>query len=243
MSLSQNIEVVIALFMIVFLIVNRRIIILFIIRFLFGNYNYEYVTQYKKYYARNPFPPCINEDLKTHCFNFIDKNAAKPQFDTRTAIGFGSFPFNTEFVKVKGGIIPNCFNIYRLSEKNTIKIIGMKTEILGIETKELYYFMNDKYFMGEYSFSDVSETSNVKLIGMLASKYGIVETYAKDSFYIRDDKEALICFENNGFSISIQYIYLGNKQINEVWDKYFKNAIRKAIFCNATVSGVILAKL
>jgi hypothetical protein len=243
MSLSQNIEVVIALFMIVFLYVNRRIIILSIIRSLFGNYSYEYVSHHKKYYAKNPFPPCIKEDLKMHCFNFIDINTDKPQFDSKSAIGFGSFPFDTEFVKVKGGIIPNCFNIYRLSEKDTIKIIGMKTEILGLETKELYYFMNDKYFMGEYSFSDVSEASNIKLISMLASKYEIDEAYAKESFYVRDDKKALICYENNGFSISIQYINLGNPQINEVWDKYFKNVIRKEIFCSASISGVMLAKL
>jgi hypothetical protein len=243
MSLNFIIEIVFSAFLFIYILVNIRTIALFIFRYLFGNCSFQYVNLYKKYYAKNPFPPCIKEDLKIHCFNFVDKNPGMPLFKTDKTVAFGSFPFYTKFADVKKEFLPNCFNIYKLSEKDTVKIIGRRTEILGIETKELYYFMNDIFFMGEHSFSDVSKTHTKELVGMLSSKYEMAETDSFESFYIQDHNESLISFDNNGFSITIQYINLGKTFINEAWNTYFKSSFSKEIFCRSDIKSIMFAKL
>jgi hypothetical protein len=243
MSLNLAIGIITAVFVFTYLLVNMKLITLWIIRFLYGNYSSEYVNLYKKYFVKNPFPPCIKEDIKLHCFNFIDKDPAKIVFNTNNAVVFGQFPFYTKFSTIKENITPNCFNIYKMSKKNIIKIIGRRTEILGIETKELYYFLNDIYFMGEYSFSDVSNENNEQLIGMLASKYEIDNVISNESFYIQDDRKSLISFDNNGFSITIQYINLGKSFIHETWDRYFRNITKKETSFNPELSKIMFAKL
>jgi hypothetical protein len=149
----------------------------------------------------------------------------------------------TKFVNVKKKFLPNCFNIYKLSEKDTVKIMGRRTESLRIETKELYYFMNDIFFMGELSYSDVSKTHTKELVGMLSSKYEMAEMNSFESFYIQDHNESLISFDNNGFSITIQYINLGKTFINEAWNTYFKSSFSKEIFCRSDIKSVMFAKL
>jgi hypothetical protein len=243
MSLNLAIEIITAAFVSIYVFVNRKQFTLWLTRVLFGNYSYEYVNMYKKYFTKNPFPPCIKEDIKLHCFNYIDKNPAKILFTTKTAVTFGQFPYYTKFSAVKNKLMPNCFNIYRLSDKNTIKILGRRTEVLGIETRELYYFMNDIYFMGEYSFSDTSKSKNELLTGMLSEKYKIESPIINESFYIQDDNESLISFDNNGFSITIQYINMGKSLINEAWNRFFTNIPKKEIIYNSKINSVMLAKL
>lgn len=165
-----------------------------------------------------------------HCYNFIDIKPESKIYTTNAEIVFGSYSFYTRFSGIKKISSLNCYNVYKLSNKYTVKVVGTKSEILGNEIREIYYFINDIFFMGEYSFSDVSDLNTGKIIGMLAEKYGINKTYAFDSFYIRDNNDSLIHFGNNGFSISVQYINLRKPLINEVWDTYFKNVIKKETY-------------
>jgi len=81
--------------------------------------------------------------------------------------------------------------------------------------------------MGEYSYNDVSKANHEKLIRTLAAKYNIDIPAGNESFYIQDENDSLIYFENNGFSISIQYINIRESYINNIWDTYFKNAIKR----------------
>jgi hypothetical protein len=114
----------------------------------------------------------------------------------------------------------------------------------GIENRELYYFMNNIFFMGEFTFNNSSDATHDKLLAMLASKYNIDKSGAKETFYIRDNEESLIYFDDNGFSTSIQYTNLRKSYVYDVWNAYFKNVVRKdadALF--RVNNNVIFAKL
>ncbi|MEI6750312.1 MAG: hypothetical protein ACOYMF_11805 [Bacteroidales bacterium] len=192
---------------------------------------------------KNPYPPCIQDDLIVHCFNFIDINPETKVYATKSEISFGSYPFFTKLAVVKGKTIPNCFNIYKLSDKCTIKILGLKTEMFNNKIVEVYYFMNDIFFMGEYLFPDISKANCEQLIGVLEKKYNISGRISDEEFYVQDDQDSLLFFGNNGFSISIQYINNKKPYINELWDAYFKNAIKKDILITADDHKEIFSKL
>jgi hypothetical protein len=176
---------------------------------------------------KNPYPPCIKEDLIYHCFNFIDINPKKKKYISKIPITFGSFPYYEKFATVKRNTVPNTFNVYKLSKSCTVKVVGFKKELMGNEIREIYYFINDIFFMGEYAFSDITKIDIEKIFESLATKYFIYETIVNEGFYIQDKDDSLIYFENNGFSISLQYINLRKPFINEVWDTYFRNAIKR----------------
>ena len=227
------------------LMLHKKRITLYLTRILFGNYSYQYVTRYKAYVLRSPYPPCISEDLMVRCFHFIDIGPKTKSYATKTPISFGSFSFFEKFATIKNKTQPDYFNIYKLSDTTTVKIIGYKAEMLGDEIREIYYFMNDIFFMGEYSFSDGSEFTNKKLVEMLTSKYNINGVEKDREFYIKDTEESLIYFNNNGFSTSIQYINTKREYVNEVWDTYFRKVIKKDpdTFSKAENESILFAKL
>jgi hypothetical protein len=226
----------------IFFFINLKTIKLFFIRFFYGNYSYKYVTYHKNKFIKNPHPPCIKDDLMNHCFNFVDLNPQKKLYFTKSTIIFGFHPFYTDFKTIKGNTTPDCFNIYKFDEY-TIKIVGFKKEIFGNEIKEVYFFIDDIFFMGEYTFSDVSKVNTEKLIGMLTTKYKINEQIVNETFYIQDNQESLLYFENNGFTISIQYINFKEPLVNKVWNSYFKNLIKKDTFFTDEGDREIFAKL
>jgi hypothetical protein len=243
MDINSIIELLVVSFLLIFFLFKIKIIKLSIFRLLYGKYSFAYVNYHKKKYMKNPYPPCINDELVNHCFNFVNINKAKKLYNTQTEISFGVYPFYSKFSTVKRNVIPNCYNIYKISNKGRVKIAGFKKEIPGNENKEIYFFLNDSFFMGEYTFSDVSKPSQVKLIMILASKYKIPALPDIESFYIKDKHDSLIYFENNGFSITIQYINLRKRYVNVIWDSFFKSVTQTDTLVTADGNSEIFSVL
>ena len=140
MEIHLIIEITIVLFLLIYFLTNQKIIKLKLIRIFYGSYSYKYINSYKSKYMRSPYSPCINDELVSHCFNFININGEKKMYFTKTEITFGSFPFYSKFTTVKGHRVPNSYNIFKLSDEFTVKITGFKKDIPGVETKEIYFF-------------------------------------------------------------------------------------------------------
>ena len=97
--------------------------------------------------------------------------------------------------------------------------------------------------MGEYVFNDVSNANNKKLIDMLATKYSITVPTKDEIFFIRDDKDSVICFINSGFTISIQYINLNNPFVQKIVNSHIKRGVLNGPESTTEVDKVDLAKL
>jgi hypothetical protein len=102
--------------------------------------------------------------------------------------------------------------------------MGFLEEIIGNTIREHFFLANNIFVMGEYVFSDVSKENTTKIIEMLISKYDVQIPFDTDLFYIRDTNDSVICFENNYFTITIQYINLKNPFVVDVLDAYLKRS-------------------
>jgi hypothetical protein len=172
----------------------------------------------------NPFPVCIDDDLVSHFSNFANIDTKKT-IRTHNSISFAAVPFATKFTGLKGKGKPERYNIYKFSEEFMVKIMGYPEVMLGNPIRELYFFANDSFVMGEYVFTDVSKANNKKLIEMLVTKYGITEPIKDEMFFIRDDKGSVICFINSGFTISIQYINLNHPFVGKIVNSHVQRGI------------------
>lgn len=233
----------IILFIIILLIANHKIISLFFIKFFFGKYSYKYTAYHKAKFIKNPHPPCIKDDLMNHCVRFVEFDTNASNFETNQIIQFGGFEFYTSFKVINGKEKADCFSIYKLDNNIIAKAVGFKKEVFGNDIREVYFFINDVFFMGEYAFSDVSRMNNDKLVQMLKTKYGIQKEITSDTFYIQDKNKSIIFFENNGFNISIKYINLTEPIINQAWESFFKNAYKKEAFYTNEGDREIFSKL
>ncbi|MEI8047523.1 MAG: hypothetical protein WCI92_09105 [Bacteroidota bacterium] len=229
---------------VVYLIVNLKSIRLSAIRSIYGPYSLKYITQFKRiYYLENPYPICIEDDLVSHFSNFASKNSMEEIPFTNKTIDFGSIPFNAKLSVLKRKGKPARFNIYSFSDKFTVRIMGFSEEIMGNTIREHYFFANNIFFMGEYIFSDVSKENTTKIVEMLVSKYDITLPFDRDLFFIRDTNDSVICFENNYFTISIQYINLKNPFVVDVLDAYLKRASLKSILYSDDSKISLFSKL
>ena len=226
MDTNLLVIVVSSVFFLLFVLVNQKNFRLLLYKYLFGKYSYRYVSKFKKiYFMENPYPVCIQDDIRSHCQAFSTIQTEKPMSFTSTKISFGTFDFYTKFGTIKKSNTPSCYNVYKLSDDITIKIIGFPTELMGSKIKECYFFINDIFFMGEYTFSDLSDLRNKKIIEMLASKYDISIQQTDQAFYIRDNQDSLVYYNNNGFTISLQYINRSQPFVTVVLNSFLQKSI------------------
>jgi hypothetical protein len=86
-----------------------------------------------------------------------------------------------------------------------VKIQGYKDKILNESTRILFFFCNEKYFMGEYSIEQFVEVKN-QLAKSIIKKYGIEASDDQiDQFYIEDQQGSVICFYDDGFTLFVKY--------------------------------------
>ncbi len=225
------------------LIFNLKAVRLFIIQLFHGRYSYRYVSTFKKFHIMdNPFPICIDDDIVSHFSNFADIDPKNTLY-TKSTITFTTIPFSAKFSTLNKKGKPERFNIYQFSKEYTVKIMGYANVILGNPIRELYFLANDFFVMGEYVFTDVSKANNKKLIEMLVAKYNITNPIKDELFFIRDDKDSVICFTNSGFSISIQYINLNHPFVDEIVKSHFQRGMINGPETTAEADKADLSKL
>ncbi|MFZ4546487.1 MAG: hypothetical protein ACOYN4_03590 [Bacteroidales bacterium] len=190
----------------------------------------------------NPFPVCIDDDLVSHFSNFANMDLKKT-IRTQNTISFATVPFGTKFPTLKEKGKPERYNIYKFSEEFMVKIMGYPEVMLGNPIRELYFSANDTFIMGEYVFTDVSKANNKKLIEMLVSKYSLKEPIKDEMFFIRDDKDSVICFINSGFTISIQYLNLNHPFVGKIVNSHVQRGLLNGPETTAEADKEDLSKL
>lgn len=181
-----------------------------------GKYSLKYVNLFKRNNLRSPFTPCIKDEFIFHVLMFIIKSPKAETFSTSNKIQFGNIPFSTTYKEVffnKG--IPYCFNAMMVGS-HEIKVVGYQELVNKTRFKSVYFFINDKFCVGEYLFSDVGKVESLDISKILMKKYISDSIDEKEELYIEDGNGNIIYYRDNGFETSIKYCNFGNKDVKQI---------------------------
>lgn len=227
-SMLYLILALVGIFLLVLLLVftRARLFPLFrlgYIRLRYGRFSYEFLEFFKENNLRNPHNNCIKDEISMHFFTFYKPKRDALFFETETKIEFGDIPFLTTYkklVKIKGE--PECINVSRFND-HRVKLVGYNEELEKMKIKCMYYLIGDQFAMGEYHFNDINKIKTADILAPLALKYLKGESVNADDFYITDKSGDKINYENNGFSITVRYLFRGDENINFILDSVFGN--------------------
>jgi hypothetical protein len=170
-----------------------------------GEYSSGYVNIFKDNDLRSPHVPCIKDEFIFHILMFLKKTKNVKILNTSENIQFGNTPFSLKFdeiFKLRG--VPMCFNALNINDYN-IKIIGYQDIINESKIKSIYFFVNNIFILGEYSFADNSITESIDISKIIINKYINESIENIDEFYIEDLNNNCIYFKDNGFERSVKY--------------------------------------
>ena len=189
-----------------------------------GRFSYDFIEFFKNNNLRNPHSNCIKDEISMHFFTFYKPKKESLFFKTDLKIEFGDTPFFAtykEIHKMKGE--PGCINISRFNESR-VKLVGFSESLQQLKMKSFFYFIDDHFIMGEYSFSDINKARAEDVINSVALKYLKGEKQLQvDYFYITDPAGNKLNYENNGFSVTVRYLYKGDQKTNQTLDSLFGN--------------------
>jgi hypothetical protein len=227
-SMLYLILALVGLFIFVLLLVFTRarlfpLIKLGYVHLVYGRYSYEFLEFFKENNLRNPHTNCIKDEISMHFFTFYKPKRDALFFQTDTKIEFGDVPFLTSYkklIKMKGE--PDCINVSRFAN-NRVKLVGFNESLQNMVMKSMYYFIEDRFVMGEYNFADLIKVRTAEVLASLTGKYLKEENVQSDNFYISDYHGDKINYENNGFSITVRYYFRGDEVVNQILDSVFGN--------------------
>lgn len=189
----------------------------FFIKILKGKFSVEYVELFKNNQVRSPFSPCIKDEFVSHIIMFLQKEENVKVFKTNENIQFGNTLFSAKYDEVfKREGTPSCFNALRINDYK-ITIIGYHNTIQGSKIKSIYYFVNDIFILGEYSFSDTSLIESINISKLIIDKYLTESTKDLDKFYIEDSNKNAIYFRDNGFDLCVTYFNNTDKNAIDIY--------------------------
>jgi hypothetical protein len=220
-SMLYLILALVSIFIMVILLVflRNRMVPLFRLWYVsarYGKYSFEFLEFFKENNLRNPHNNCIKDEITLRFLTFFKPTRNAVTYKTSQLIEFGEIAFLTtykEVMKRKG--IPDCINVAKFNESR-VKVIGFNEALQGMKMKSLYYFIDEKFVMGEFVFADLFRVKPEKILNTLSIKYLEGNELKADTIYLSDPKANILFYENNGFSICMRYFFSGDHQINEI---------------------------
>ncbi|OYT16996.1 MAG: hypothetical protein B7C24_04865 [Bacteroidetes bacterium 4572_77] len=193
----------------------RHSFYLTMIKKIYGQYSYAYVSKYKSITKRNPYSYCFKDDFLYHLKSVNEALKCTKLFEVDKVDVLKGFPYDTSFKQVfDQHNQPDCF-VLNKNKKNILKIAGYNSQVFQQKEKSLLYFWNDKLFMQELVFGDLKENSPQNIIQQLQDKYDIAIPYHKN-FTIKDTRDNYLYFTDSGFYLSLKIFNLNNQSIQAV---------------------------
>jgi len=187
-----------------------------------GQYSSEYVNLFKSNDLRSPFAPCIKDEFIFHILMFLKRDPKIKVYKTTENIQFGNTSFHLKYAdifKEKG--IPYCFNALTINNYE-VKIMGYQDTLQSSKIKSVYFFVNDVFILGEYTFGESSVSESVNISQILINKYISESTKDIDEFFIEDKNNNSIYFKDNGFERSIKYYNSINPDSKAIFNEISK---------------------
>jgi len=218
--MSLTIPALFLLFLGLIFLIWRKWIIrafrLWIIVFKYGRYSYEFCSFFKDNNLVSPYVTCIKDQIPAHFLVFNRKIEVQNEFLTPIRLDYDGIPFmisSKELISRKGS--PDCVNV-AMAGGIRFQILGYNDFIDGIRMRSLFIFLQDRFILGEFLFSDIQKVNTSNLVDTISAKYLSGKKIDKDFFYLKDDQGNQLNFEHNGFAISIKYLYKGDPQTNTI---------------------------
>ena len=197
----------------------RKAIILTFLRLIYGQYSYEFMSTYKRFFVRSPFQYCFRDDFISHLLFVLSKKDEIPSYKSPKEIFFENTPYfiqYKEFLKQKGN--PYCFNAFVFQEYDfEIKALGYQANIAGSKAISLFYFMNDSFFMGEYIFKNPKTNVKSNLVKHFLDNAEV----NGDNFYIENTRNRIIHYQDTGFTVDIKYLNKEDESIINNLNGYY----------------------
>jgi len=190
----------------------------------YGKYSYKYVSLFKKYFDKNPYPHAVKYEVIPF-LQVLNKTNLEESITDKNIVFQDLEPGKPyiDLFKLKGE--PDCFTIQEF-KKTKIFVWGYDNNMYDYYTTVLYFFIDDIFIMGQYNFS--RENQNIvtnDLFNKLKDKYfENGERTDQKEIIIKDSKGTKIQLFDDGFSFRI---CLYNPDVPIVKEKLLKKTNNK----------------
>ncbi len=227
MSLPLLIAAISTVVLMVVVIRTYPLLITVLAKIIFGKFSLRYLRTHKKFFGTSPYGYCIKDDFINHIASFFMVSGNKPKLKTNLPVLFGDTRFGEKF----GKIVKNTHKLVCLNATNLpqfdLKIAGYRSEMFENEMKTYYFFANNRFFMGEYSFKLPDDDKIKEISTIIQKKYLGEEKVADVDFLIVHENQAVLSVEHNGFHLSIKYLDLSNDVLSHSLNSFWESKIRK----------------
>lgn len=204
----------ILLFIIVYLL--RKRLSLKMIAMMKSPYSFEYLNMYKRLYLKSPYQGCLREDLITRIQQLTEINPTIKKMHTDETILFEREPFgqSIQSLRKKYGN-PVCFTSHKIGDPGfIITVAGFTSSGYNKHITPLYYFIDDKFFLGEYMVRHLWVADKVNKL--LSDLFKLPEVMDHDRFIIENTGNRTVHYYNTGFSIEVKFF---SAEVPEVLEK------------------------
>jgi hypothetical protein len=180
---------------------------------------------FRKCYPATPisFKTCFKTEVILHLHKLCIKKPGLNLYKTLELIQFDNQIPGVNYkqiIKKKGK--PESAK-YELVGDKLIKVIGFRAVIYGRAVRIVYFFIDNCFFLGEYQFRSYDKNLLESISTVLRDKYQCNIHEQDSTYYITDKCGSLICFDNTGFNLCVQYYF---PQLEEI-DQYLSKVILK----------------
>lgn len=202
--------------LIILSVIFRKQIRLKLLQMLHTKYSYEYVTQFKKYTNKSPFPYCFKDDILPYLR--LINNKKKEILTIESAIPY-KFE-NSDFGEIKEIVLkdqpkPDCFNIFRIGEAE-LRAYGFEENSFDTQLKTVFFFLGNSLVMGEYIMDSSNNIDNNKILATYISKDALEQIETKSKFLISCADNTSILYYDNGFTTTVRFVDLKNQQLMNI---------------------------
>ena len=195
-------------------------------KWVFGKFSARYIETYKKYTGKSPYGYCIKDDLVNYLASFFQNKSNYSTYKSSKPTNFYNTPFGTKFEKVlSDNRKPFCVNSNR-TEQFEFKVVGYRSEMFDIDMKSYFYFLNEKFFMGEYVFKNPSNEKLKELAVIIKKKYIPEQSLDSYDFLIMGINDSKLRFEHTGFNLSIKYMDFSNQDVIDQLENYWSLSVK-----------------
>lgn len=127
---------------------------------------------------------------------------------------------------------PKTYDLISLGEEKVVRL-DFNIASKSVVNKHVYYFRNDKYFMGKFQFNKIEEGLQNEIVDSINTKYK-TSYLGNESFGISNVSGDYLNYVDIGFKIEVSYFNRDSEDINcllNYLDEY-KSKIRDDIFTN-----------
>jgi hypothetical protein len=188
---------------------------------IFGKYSSRLNRYCQQKDIPTPYKLCYHDDPDHHIYEIFFPNTKFQIYHISERIEFQKTSFlsslkqhRKRFKRIYG------YSILRIEDKD-LRVFCYRKDVFGHRTKVLYYFLGDEFIMGEYIFMSYSKEKVESIGEKLASLYHVQLKSKEESFYIEDDYQGRIMFNDTGFEINVKFFSLRNEAVNDFLYNYF----------------------